>query len=99
MIEIGIASSEYWSTNLNEWNDLISFNISRLNSKPTDWKEVAWADVVGAGAGAIKGAIKGTVFGAAYGAACGGLWGMLSGSVGASAGDWLTQKVKSFINW
>lgn len=99
MIEIGIASSEYWSTNLNEWNEVIGYDNGRLNTKPTDWKEVAWADAVGAVVGAIKGAIKGTVFGAAYGAACGGLWGMLSGAVGASAGDWLTQKVKSFINW
>lgn len=100
MIEIAISSSEYWSVHLDEWNETLgSFSSTIQSRRPTDWKEVAWADAVGAGVGAVRGAIKGTVFGAAYGAACGGLWGMFTGAVGGSAGDYLTQRVKSWINW
>lgn len=85
--EIGKASLQYWSENIEEWQQVL--DKGGIQQKGwLDWSELGGSDVAGAVGGAIGAAVVNIVPGAgqvAYGAA------ILGGAAGASATDAVMQ--------
>jgi hypothetical protein len=103
-------SIQYWSTpeNMSMWNTLLGqLNGSSNSVTSYNMKDVAWADVSGAAAGAVRGAwvglAGGTVaipgLGTAVGGASGVLVGMIGGAIGSSAAEGIHSAIKWLINW
>ncbi len=110
-VSVGKNSIQYWDTSYNKWQTLVN----DLTGKPNyagkapsgPGKDILYADIAGAGTGAVRGAIVGATGGTmiipgvgtvAGGAACG-LVGMLGGAAVGSAGEAVHSLIKKWLKW
>lgn len=105
MVSVAKSSCQYWRENGEKWLSLK--NTSQVQLRGNPWKNAAWADIMGAGTGAVRGAAiglaGGTVaipgLGTAVGGAGGVMVGMISGAIMGSAGAGISSVAQWIVGW
>ena len=101
MLQIGIASTDYWNENLDDWYALLRPEdqlVFRQINGVQALKDALWGDMGGFVRGAIKGAVRGVWGGIQSAAVAGLVTGAYQGVVG-SAGGAIEGAIRSWLGW